>query len=226
MEDDRVLVGLRDARNQVPAVAPHLIVRRVVDGAHRPHDVIRVERRTVRPLHCAPQVPRDRATVTADSAVLLRRDDRREFWNRAVVGPYRTRYAIVSCERVFSVTAVARCGFSVSKSWVSPMRRTCAIVDAFWRPLAPERAVAPHASTIAASANARRCFTGTALGSDIHVHEVVELRELIRLEPLEVAVVRVDVLARRRAPRSAHPSRSLPGRCPRTSAASPRRTRL
>ena len=83
--DDGELVRLVDLRDEVPAVAAHLVVRRVVHHVGREHDVVGVERRAVRPLHAAPQVPRDREAVLADPAVRFGRNLGRELRRRLVV---------------------------------------------------------------------------------------------------------------------------------------------
>jgi len=92
--DDGELVGLVDLRDEIPSVAPDLVVGRIVDGVGRPHDVVAVERHAVGPLHALAQVPGDRQAVFADAAVRLRRDLGRELRNGPVVDvvPHEIRH--------------------------------------------------------------------------------------------------------------------------------------
>ena len=94
MVDDGKFVGLVDLGDEIPAAAPDLVVGLIVDRVGRPHHVVAVERRAVRPLHALADVPRDRHAVFAHAAVRLRRDLGRELRNGPVVGvvPHEVRH--------------------------------------------------------------------------------------------------------------------------------------
>ncbi len=82
VQNDRVLVRFVDLGDPIEARAAGHVVRGIEHGFETEHDVVRVKRRAVRPLHAFTQMIGNRQAVFADAAVLLRRDLREQFRDR------------------------------------------------------------------------------------------------------------------------------------------------